>query len=230
MHVVPILAIFLLAAVPPRPVEQPTPKNRCCTLKVADSTGKTIGDLEALVQQASSLAVRAPEAGRADVQRAPPSETITFPVWNRRGRARSSSCEFSGLDPASCARVHVDSGIRTRASADDRRPGDLCGQSSEPPGYTSHSDGVAATLALPCGTCNGERLLRRGLSSGAAHGGKCSRFVPLTISPHSSLRVSSGSARDRIGTRRRTARMPHHGSRALPAATCRVHPVLVHQR
>src|SRR5947208_2876470 len=107
--------------------------------EAAFSGAKTIGDLEALVQQASSLAVRALEAGRADVQRAPPSETITFPVWNRRGRARSSSCEFSGLDPASCARVHVDSGIRTRASADDRRPGDLCGQSSEPPGYTSHS-------------------------------------------------------------------------------------------
>jgi hypothetical protein len=45
MHVATLLAAFLFAAVTPqRPVEKPP--NRCCTLKVADSTGKTIGDLE----------------------------------------------------------------------------------------------------------------------------------------------------------------------------------------
>ena len=44
MHMATLLAAFLLAATPQRPVEKPP--NRCCTLKVADSTGKTIGDLE----------------------------------------------------------------------------------------------------------------------------------------------------------------------------------------
>src|SRR5919205_21254 len=44
MHMTTLLTLFLAAGTPQRPVEKPP--NRCCTLKVADSTGKTIGDLE----------------------------------------------------------------------------------------------------------------------------------------------------------------------------------------
>jgi long-chain acyl-CoA synthetase len=57
--------------------------------EAAFSSARTIGDLEALVQQASSLAVRAPEAGGAEARRVPPAERITFPAWNRRGAARA---------------------------------------------------------------------------------------------------------------------------------------------
>jgi long-chain acyl-CoA synthetase len=72
--------------------------------EAAFSNAKTIGELEALVQQASASApprtggggapapgqpAPTPEAGGAELRRAPPSEIMTFPAWNRRLWARA---------------------------------------------------------------------------------------------------------------------------------------------
>lgn len=54
----------------------------------AFSSARTVGDLEALVHGGPSVGTGA-LAGRPEARRAPPSEPMTFPAWNRRVTARA---------------------------------------------------------------------------------------------------------------------------------------------
>ena len=112
--------------------------------EAAFSSAKTIGDLEALVQQASSLAVRAPEAGRTEVRRARPSETITFPAWNRRGWARAARRASLPIWILPLARVFTR--IQVRGLEHLQR---LEGPAIFAANHQSHLDTPAILMALP---------------------------------------------------------------------------------